>query len=148
MCAADPPKDPPCEKDARHGQQGRDRHYLNSGTGDLAADPLWIRLWDRNRMGPHWEKCAVCTISRLNGPSIVHTPPRRTLVFTDEKPFFVLLLMSRPRVKFMFVCTLCCPSSSSIPTAVNSMRITGLDLNHKINPLFKQSSHQMALSLW
>ena len=28
------------------------------------------------------------------------------------------------------------------------MRIVGLDLNQKINPLFKQSSHQMALSLW
>ena len=27
------------------------------------------------------------------------------------------------------------------------MRSVGLNLNHKINPLFKQSSHQMALSL-
>ena len=27
------------------------------------------------------------------------------------------------------------------------MRLIGFDLNHKINPLFKQSSRQMALSL-
>ena len=30
---------------------------------------------------------------------------------------------------------------------VSTMRSVGLDLNHKINPLFKQSSRQMALSL-
>ena len=30
---------------------------------------------------------------------------------------------------------------------VGRIRIAGFDLSHKINPLFKQSSHQMTLSL-